>query len=319
MDMLGSKSSLEDQMKTLKNHFGRIVATVKDLKSSIDDLKQKCEVNLHNEVKEIMETQRVMDEVVVSNSDALHKLNVEFLKMKCAKEPLEAGTKENIDILNKEIERGINKRQEGMDKSIARNTDTIKLLDKEIKSISKDKNSKEINKKEIDDAIDNLNKEIKQIHREKKDTQSTEEALTPNGKKKDIKKCKYFNTGYCKYKTRCRFTHPEEVCKKVKCDGKECPDRHPRQCKWVQRDGGCRRINYCAYSHNISEACAVKTYKCISCKYKWREEKFVVKHRVENMEVHFCLNCDDWVKQKSKVLDLGWSLFDQDGNLKYDL
>ena len=33
------------------------------------------------------------------------------------------------------------------------------------------------------------------------------------------------------------------------------------------------------------------------------------------MEVYFCLNCDDWVKEKGRVFDQGWSLFDLDGNL----
>ena len=29
------------------------------------------------------------------------------------------------------------------------------------------------------------------------------------------------------------------------------------------------------------------------------------------MQFYFCLNCDDWVKIKSKVLDENWTLFDK--------
>ena len=59
----------------------------------------------------------------------------------------------------------------------------------------------------------------------------------------------------------------------------------------------------------------VPKYTCISCDHTWKESKFVVKHVIQNMEVFFCLNCDDWVQEKSRVLDKGWSLFDMAGNL----
>ena len=59
----------------------------------------------------------------------------------------------------------------------------------------------------------------------------------------------------------------------------------------------------------------IKSYKCVSCDYEWNESNCVVKHVLKNKEVYFCLNCDDWVKDKSRVLDKGWSLFDMAGNL----
>ena len=42
-------------------------------------------------------------------------------------------------------------------------------------------------------------------------------------------------------------------------------------------------------------------------------------HIINDQWVHFCLNCDDWVKDKSKVLDENWTLFDNEGNLRYDV
>ena len=62
-------SSLEEQIKTLQRHFGAIVSTVKHLKANTEGLKEKFEENKTNEVQEIVETQRVIDEVVVANSD----------------------------------------------------------------------------------------------------------------------------------------------------------------------------------------------------------------------------------------------------------
>ena len=110
------------------------------------------------------------------------------------------------------------------------------------------------------------------------------------------------------------------------CVEKECPKRHPRPCKWFHGVSGCRRENNCDFSHDVlhklSEMEKVNTiitevpkYTCISCDHTWKESKFVVKHVIQNMEVFFCLNCDDWVQEKSRVLDKGWSLFDMAGNL----
>ena len=34
----------------------------------------------------------------------------------------------------------------------------------------------------------------------------------------------------------------------LKCEQRECPDRHPKLCKWLQSSGGCIRQN-CLYLH----------------------------------------------------------------------
>ena len=58
-------------MKALQNHFGRLVSTVKDLKSSLEALERKVDTGQNHEVKEILETQKVIDEVIVANSNAI--------------------------------------------------------------------------------------------------------------------------------------------------------------------------------------------------------------------------------------------------------
>ena len=63
----------------------------------------------------------------------------------------------------------------------------------------------------------------------------------------------------------------------------------------------------------------VKEYKCESCKYTWENKEYVVKHVLGDMEVYFCLNCEDWVHYKQNVLKVGWSLFDKEGFLWTDI
>jgi hypothetical protein len=123
--------------------------------------------------------------------------------------------------------------------------------------------------------------------------------------------------------------HPKDICtdylKTYKCAKKECADRHPKKCKWEETAGGCRRKNECNYLHvTIAKdaqktATAIKEFKCVSCSYSWNTTESVVKHTIKGHEVFFCLNCDDWIKDKIAIFDLGWSLFDQDIFLRYDI
>ena len=69
------------------------------------------------------------------------------------------------------------------------------------------------------------------------------------------KKCRYDDKGYCKYQKKCKFQHSGKTCdqflKDGKCDsGQSCQDRHPKDCKFWQRDtGGCKRDQLCKYLH----------------------------------------------------------------------
>ena len=59
-----------------------------------------------------------------------------------------------------------------------------------------------------------------------------------------------------------------------------------------------------------------KQFRCSSCKDVWQDENCVVKHAVNHRELFFCLNCDDFVGDKAQVLDINWTLVDQQGNLR---
>ena len=320
--------TLEDQIKTLQVHFGRVVSTVKYLQKSVDDLKLKLvEIGKKEEIKEVLETQRVVEEVIVANSDAIHQIKMEILKIKEGGKPRgkhnENTVKEN-DSKDDGIREVVRKQQE-MDNDILKHSNVVKKLEEEIKSILKDKSNKDESKKEMDDAIKRLEIEILKFKKSENDFKSTKEILKASDEEKEAHKCRYFNVGYCKYKEKCRFTHPEEICKEYvegECKGFSCPSRHPKACKWFRGSTGCRRKEECHFSHD-KIICSrekndkIKSYKCVSCDYEWNESHCVVKHVVQNKEVYFCLNCEDWVKEKSRVLDKGWSLFDTAGNINH--
>ena len=59
-------------------------------------------------------------------------------------------------------------------------------------------------------------------------------------------KCKYFNTGFCKFKSECKFQHTETVCLQNNCKDKKCPHRHPEPCRFGEF---CRRRTSCYYKH----------------------------------------------------------------------
>ena len=52
-----------------------------------------------------------------------------------------------------------------------------------------------------------------------------------------------------------------------------------------------------------------KEYKCVSCESNWTDKTCVVEHVIQNHTLYFCLNCEDWVKHKSKVLENNRTLF----------
>ena len=87
---------------------------------------------------------------------------------------------------------------------------------------------------------------------------------------------------------------------KNKCENNECSKRHPRKCKWEVNKGGCRRNENCDYLHfnNHNEEASKDTagickYKCISCKSVWNDKIHLVEHTIKNMNLFFCLNCND--------------------------
>ena len=236
---MSGKVSLEEQVATLQKQFGGIVKLVKGLKASVEALESTGIPKEMDEVKEILEAQRVIDEIIVANADAIKRMDREMKEIKEKKQEQKAP----IDTPENEIGDG----------------------DGEVKTVKK--------------------------------------------------KCRYFNRGFCKYKTKCRFVHPKQICqqhtKDNKCEKRYCQDRHPKTCKWLSTEFGCKRSD-CEYLHvtlvTDEVQVQVENFKCVSCMYTWMEKDCVVKHTIKNQQVYFCLNCNDWVKNKERVFDQGWTM-----------
>ena len=65
---------------------------------------------------------------------------------------------------------------------------------------------------------------------------------------KEQRVCKYFNSGYCKFKGDCKYTHPKVNCAQIECKNKRCHKRHPKKCRYGDN---CRRKSSCLYKHDL--------------------------------------------------------------------
>ena len=192
----------------------------------------------------------------------------------------------------------IMKAQQNLEIIIAANTEAIKRIDNEILRFQNDE---------------------AEADAEKKEASKGETAA---------KMCKYYNRGHCKYKLECRFKHPEEICENYlggkKCYEKACKSRHPKVCKWWQDKEGCKRNN-CDYLHvtlvrdDDHTNDAHKNFPCAGCQNCFDDRTCVVEHVVRNNRLFLCLNCDDWIQKKEEIMNNGWSLYDQFGNLRRDV
>lgn len=219
--------------------------------------------------------------------------------------------KSKVDKLEKKLEKdsdndieSIVQKQNLLDKAIAANNDAIKKVEMEIVNFSKDK----------------------EFSREASTTNEFVNEQMGKDYKRKTRRCRYYNRGFCKFKTKCRFFHPLGICKEYltsqKCETLNCLDRHPKPCKWLESKEGCRRGTECEYSHatfvggNSQES---ETYQCISCKDVWEDKSCVVEYGIQNIRTYFCLNCEEWVKHKSEVFNEGWTLLDEAGFIRNDI
>ena len=67
--------------------------------------------------------------------------------------------------------------------------------------------------------------------------------------------CKYNQSGFFRFKERCRKTHEHIMCKNhTTCNEKDCIKRHPKLCINMNKAEGCRFKEDCAYRHNDSNS-----------------------------------------------------------------
>ena len=122
------------------------------------------------------------------------------------------------------------------------------------------------------------------------------------------KRCRYFNTGYCKQGSNCSFEHPEETCQEYMTSGKclsyrSCLYRHPRECRYWEANN-CYRGLSCMYLHkkvvveqveNISNVNSNVTKKRVTIEVNG--EKFTVSKMEElDNEIIDAMTVDDVLK-----------------------
>jgi hypothetical protein len=78
-------------------------------------------------------------------------------------------------------------------------------------------------------------------------------------KKKDskVKKCNFYNRGFCKEGFSCRFDHSESsncetFSEQGTCCNKQCKKRHLYTCKYLITVGGCFRGEDCVFNHDVN-------------------------------------------------------------------
>ena len=64
-------------------------------------------------------------------------------------------------------------------------------------------------------------------------------------------RCKYFNTGYCKYEDQCNYKHSIIIGMLKLFQDKSYQKRHPKACRFKAH---CRRRSSCQYRHRKYES-----------------------------------------------------------------
>ena len=106
-------------------------------------------------------------------------------------------------------------------------------------------------KQKYDQMVSIVNEMIKILNKE-------ENKLVENMKKKSMKRCKFYNRGFCKEGTStCKFFHANEVCEEFltsgSCSlGRSCQRRHPWKCRYWLR-GYCWRNDDCVFLHKTED------------------------------------------------------------------
>ena len=101
--------------------------------------------------------------------------------------------------------------------------------------------------RELSEVIKHLEQKIMEIEHHQEESR----------KVKVPRRCKFFNSGFCKERENCCFEHPESLCQTYlrtsKCQSfRSCPHRHPKVCRYW-KNGECFRGQSCSYIHQKFE------------------------------------------------------------------
>ena len=73
--------------------------------------------------------------------------------------------------------------------------------------------------------------------------------MVDGSKHTKIPRCKFYNSGFCKFREQCRERHFSSVCQVPNCN-QDCQAKHPRLCKLESYCKFCKK-GICAYKHVI--------------------------------------------------------------------
>ena len=103
-------------------------------------------------------------------------------------------------------------------------------------------------------VVQEMSNIIKQLENKIEEIEHKQKTKT---KKSFLRKCRYFNAGYCKEEDNCPFIHPEAICGDYLDSGqcsqyRNCPYQHPRVCRFWSKTT-CYRGADCCYLHQKVE------------------------------------------------------------------
>ena len=111
---------------------------------------------------------------------------------------------------------------------------------------------------EYDDVIEKFNSVCKVVHELADVIKYLETKIGELEKKKEpgtkvAKRCRYFNSGFCREGTSCLFQHHEQTCQEYLQSGKclsyrSCLYRHPKECRYW-KGNKCYRGENCVFLH----------------------------------------------------------------------
>ena len=78
---MGNKIPLELQVKELGKSMVTIVKALKDLKASVKALEDKTPKSHDEDIKELVDSQKILQQIIEANSDAIKRIDVEILKI----------------------------------------------------------------------------------------------------------------------------------------------------------------------------------------------------------------------------------------------
>ena len=155
----------------------------------------------------------------------------------------------------------LDERVHTLEKSISTVVKALKEITTEMKQLVD--NGKKQQSEKIEEILEKqkiINEIIRIAKKEKEVSENDSVQIDQSDKEVEIvkkyksTKCRYFDQGFCKYRIKCRYSHPEQTCEQYimygQCSEQNCPHRHPKQCRFCQSDeNSCKRNLKCDFLH----------------------------------------------------------------------